>query len=135
MTPLPFRRRLAWAVRIVAMIIAGGWGATWLRDRYPGLYVLVVVVGVCATVWLWVKAIETRADDMLAEHHRAELERTTADSALLMELRDMFAARACDWLTLSSMTYPTDSCPACRHLAFRHDPLTKVCDVCHAPRG
>lgn len=124
-----------WRVPVVG---AGIWLVAFpVRARYPGLYVLAIAVGVCWVVWLWASAIGRmpKAGEVLAEHHRAELERTTDDSALLMELREMFAARACDWPMLSAVTHPGKLCPTCGHIAFHHDVPTKVCDVCHAPGG
>ena len=116
------------------------WLGLWLHDHYPGLYVLMLAVGVCTVVVLWARAIARmpKAGDVLAEHHQRELERTTDDSALLMELRDMFRARACDWPDLRrdfDALAARTPCPACGHYLMFHEPNTKVCDVCHAPGG
>ena len=58
----------------------------------------------------------------------------------MRELKAMFAARACDWDALATedvywRTHSQTPCPVCGHGLLFHEPLTKVCDVCHAPGG
>lgn len=118
--------------RLLVGAVGGYLVAFPLHDKYPGLYVLVIVAGVFLTIWLFVRTGKT-PEQVLAEHHERELERTTDDSALLMELRDMFEARACDWPMLSAVTHLGKLCPTCGHIAFHHDVPTKVCEKCHAP--
>lgn len=130
------RRRV---LRLVAAGFVIGVSATWLRDTYPGLYVLVLVVCVLGTVALWVFSTRTTPEWTLEQHHQAELARTEDDSALLAELKVMFAKRACDWPELDAKSRDAlearRPCPACGHYLLFHEPVTKVCDVCHAPQG
>lgn len=140
MTPLsrrPLLRR-GWWWRVLVGAVGGYLVAFPLHDNYPGLYVLVIVLGVFLTIWLFVRSGQT-PDQVLEQHHERELARTEDDSALLAELKEMFAKRACDWPALDNdfwWTNPDDTpCPACPHNLLYHEPVTKVCYVCHAPQG